>query len=251
MCQSSAHTMKEMSCFCLTFSSLLEQMGKAYKYVTGIFSVTHSSEPQVSDGDKELTGMDVSILEEQYDHIKQKQKLQPHIIVYKTGGHESLLPESIINPVLINKNVKRSKSGGGDVPVRKATLVTMNAGDSEDNFLWRVHLGNHRLGQALGQGDSCHLSHCNSPPRSFDNQRLISMRNDTPQTKEPAGASELSELGQLGRAGVLNSLGKENDCNISSSCQKPPLKSPTAALHQKHSRNKPQPPDDLKYKTQY
>lgn len=77
--------MKEMSCFCLAFSSLLEQMVKAYKYVTGIFLVTHSSEPQVSDGNKELTRMDVSMLEEQYDHIKQKQKLQPHIIVYKTG----------------------------------------------------------------------------------------------------------------------------------------------------------------------
>lgn len=29
--------------------------------------------------------MDVSLLEEQYDHIKQKQKLQSHIIVFKTG----------------------------------------------------------------------------------------------------------------------------------------------------------------------
>ncbi|XP_072781404.1 uncharacterized protein C9orf152 homolog [Taeniopygia guttata] len=222
--------MKELSCFCLNFSSLLEQMGKAYKYVTGIFSVTHSSEPQVSDGDKKLTRMDVSTLEEQYDHIKQKQKLQPHIIVYKTGGHESPLPESMINPVLINKKVKRSKSCRGDVPVRKVPLATMNGGGSEDDLLWRVHLGRHRLGQALGQGDSWHLSHCNSPPWSFDSQRLISKGNDTPQTEEPAGASEMSELGQLGSASVLNSLSNENDCNISSSCQKPPLKSPTAAL---------------------
>ncbi|XP_068031215.1 LOW QUALITY PROTEIN: uncharacterized protein C9orf152 homolog [Anomalospiza imberbis] len=235
--------MKEMSCFCLTFSSLLEQMVKAYKYVTGIFSVTHSSEPQVSDGDKKLTRMDVSILEEQYDHIKQKQKLQPHIIVYKTGGHESLLPESMINPVLINKKVKRSKSFRGDVPVRKVTLATMNGGDSEDDLLWRVHLGSHRLGQALGQGDSWDLSHCNSTPWSFDNQRLISKGNGTPQTKEPAGASELSELGQLGSASVLNSLSKENGCNIYSSCQKPPLKSPTAALwaHQQISATKCMP----------
>jgi len=29
--------------------------------------------------------MDVSLLEEQYDHIKQKQKLQSYIIVFKTG----------------------------------------------------------------------------------------------------------------------------------------------------------------------
>ncbi|KAL2307177.1 hypothetical protein Nmel_000125 [Mimus melanotis] len=326
--------MKEMSCFCLTFSSLLEQMVKAYKYVTGIFSVTHSSEPQVSEGDKKLTKMDVSVLEEQYDHIKQKQKLQPHIIVYKTGGHESVLPESIVNPVLINKKVKRSKSyrgdvpvrkvtletinggnseddllwrihlgthrlgqapeqgdssdpsqcnsppwsfdnqrlisqgngtpqtkemagaGGhesvlpesivnpvlinkkvkrsksyrGDVPVRKVTLETINGGNSEDDLLWRIHLGTHRLGQAPEQGDSSDPSQCNSPPWSFDNQRLISQGNGTPQTKEMAGAGELSELRQLGSSSVLNSLSKENGCNISSSCQKPPLKSDTAAF---------------------
>lgn len=79
------NTMKEMSCFCMTFSSLLEQMVKAYKYMTGIFSVTHTSEQQASDCDKQPTEMDVSFLEEQYDHIKQKQKLQSHVIVFKTG----------------------------------------------------------------------------------------------------------------------------------------------------------------------
>ncbi|XP_032942441.1 uncharacterized protein C9orf152 homolog [Catharus ustulatus] len=235
--------MKEMSCFCLTFSSLLEQMVKAYKYVTGIFSVTHSSEPQVSEGDKKLTKMDVSVLEEQYDHIKQKQKLQPHIIVYKTGGHESVLPESMVNPVLINKKVKRSKSCRGDVPVRKVTLETINGGNSEDNLLWHIHLGTHRLGQAPAQGDSCDLSQCNSSPWSFDNKRLISKGNGTPQTEESAGAGELSELRQLGSSSLLNSLSKENGCNISSSCQKPPLKSATAALwaHQQISATKCMP----------
>lgn len=53
--------------------------------MTGIFSVTHTSEQQASDHDKQPTKMDVSLLEEQYDHIKQKQKLQSHIIVFKTG----------------------------------------------------------------------------------------------------------------------------------------------------------------------
>lgn len=77
--------MKEMFCFCTTFSSLLEQMARAYKYMTGIFSVTHTSEQQASDHDKQPTKMDVSLLEEQYDHIKQKQKLHSHIIVFKTG----------------------------------------------------------------------------------------------------------------------------------------------------------------------
>jgi len=77
--------MKETSCFCMTFSSLWEQMVKAYKYTTGIFSVTHTSELRDSDRHKQPSKMDVSLLEEQYDHIKQKQKLQSHIIVFKTG----------------------------------------------------------------------------------------------------------------------------------------------------------------------
>lgn len=215
-------------------------MVKAYKYVTGIFSVTHSSEPQVSDGDKKLTKMDVSVLEEQYDHIKQKQKLQPHIIVYKTGGHESVLPESMVNPVLINKKVKRSKSGRGDIPVRKVPLETTNGGVSEDDLLWHIHLGTHRLGQAPGHGDSWDLPHFNNTSWSFDNQRLISKGNGTPQIKESGGASELAELRQLGSSSVLNSLGKESACNISSSCQKPPLASATAALwaHQQISATK-------------
>ncbi|KYO46965.1 NEDD8 ultimate buster 1 [Alligator mississippiensis] len=47
--------------------------------------------------------MDVSILEEQYDCIKQKQKLQTHIIVFKTGENDSVHDESMVNAVLINK----------------------------------------------------------------------------------------------------------------------------------------------------
>lgn len=166
-----------------------------------------------------------------------------HKCISPAGGHESALPESMVNPVLINKKVKRSKSCRGDVPVRKVTLETINGSSSEDDLLWRIHLGAHRRGQAPGQGDSWDLSHSSSTPWSFDNQRLISKGNGTPQTKEPAGASELSELRQLGSSTVLNSLSKENGCNISSSCQKPPLKSATAALwaHQQISPTKCMP----------
>lgn len=166
-----------------------------------------------------------------------------HKCISLAGGHESVLPESMINPVLINKKAKRSKSYRGDVPVRKVTLEATNSGDSEDNLLWRVHLGIHRLGQGPGQADSWDLSHCNNTPWSFDNQRLISKGNDTLQTKESGGASELSELRQLGSPSVLNSLREENGCNISSSCQKPPLKSATAALwaHQQISATKCMP----------
>ncbi|XP_027504310.1 uncharacterized protein C9orf152 homolog [Corapipo altera] len=238
-----ANAMKEVSCFCTTFSSLLEQMVKVYKYMTGIFSVTHTSEPQVSDRGKQLTEMDVGKLEEQYDHIKQKQKLQPDIIVYKTGERESVLPESMVNAVLINKKVRRSKSRTGDVPVKKVTTETTNGGNLEGDLLWHIHLGTHRLGQTPGRGVSWDLSHHKNRPWSFDNQRLISKGSGTPQPKELGGESELSALSQLGSSSLLRSFSEENGCNISSSCQKPPLKSATSAVwtHQHVSSTKCMP----------
>ncbi|XP_069716525.1 LOW QUALITY PROTEIN: uncharacterized protein C9orf152 homolog [Phaenicophaeus curvirostris] len=222
--------MKKMSCFCMTFSSLLEQMAKAYKYMTGIFIVTHTSEQQASDCDKQPTKMDVSLLEELYDHRKQKQKLQSHIIVFKTGEHESILPESMVNTVLINKKVVRSKSFTEDAPVRKVTLEMTSSGNIQDSSPWRAHLGIHRLVQAPCQGVPRDPSHCKNRPRGFDSQRLISKGNSTLQRKELEEASELSALSQMGSSSTLNSFSKENGSDISSACQKPPVKSATSAV---------------------
>ncbi|KAM6422267.1 uncharacterized protein C9orf152 homolog [Rhynochetos jubatus] len=235
--------MKEMFCFCVTFSSLLEPMVKAYKYMTAIFSVTHTSEQQASDRDKQPTKMDVSLLEKQYDHIKQKQKLQSHIIVFKTGEHESLLPESTVNSVLINKKVRRSKSFTEAVPVRKVSLEMTSSGNVLDNSPWRTHLGIHRLAQAPCQGVPWDPSHCKNRPCGFDNQRLISKGNSPMQHKELEGASELSALSQLGSSSTLNGFSKENGSNASGTCQQPSLTSATAALwtHQHSSSTKCMP----------
>ncbi|KFV73759.1 Uncharacterized protein C9orf152, partial [Struthio camelus australis] len=176
--------MKEMSCFCMTLSSLWEQMVKAYKSMTGIFSVTHTSEQQASDRDKQPTKMDVSLLEEQYDYMKQKQKLQSHVIVFKTGENESALSESMVNAVLINKNVKKSKSFAECVPVRKVKLELTSNGNLQDSSPWRTHLGIHRLTQAPCQEVPHDLSHCKNGSCSFDNQRLIPKENGTLQHKE-------------------------------------------------------------------
>ncbi|KAM6281906.1 uncharacterized protein C9orf152 homolog [Porphyrio hochstetteri] len=222
--------MKEMSCFCMTFSSLLEQMVKAYKYMSGIFSVTHTSEQQASDHDKQPTEMDVSLLEEQYDHIKQKQKLQSHIIVFKTGEHEPVLPESMVSAVLINKKIRRSKSFTACAPVRKVRLEMASSGNVQDNSPWRTHLGMHRLAQTPCEGLTWDLPYWKNRPHSFDNQRLISQGNDTLQPKELEGTSELSTVSQLGSSSMLNSFSQENSSNISSTCQKPPLKSATSAV---------------------
>ncbi|XP_057254300.1 uncharacterized protein C9orf152 homolog [Pezoporus wallicus] len=220
--------MKEMSCFCMTFSSLLEQMVKAYKYMTGIFSVTHTSEQQASDCDKPPTEMDVSFLEEQYDHIKQKQKLQSHVIVFKTGEHESVISESMVNTVIINKKV-RSKSFTEHVPVRKVRLEMTSSGNTQDNSLWHTHLGIHRLVQAPYQGVTQDVSHCKNGLCNFDKQRLISQGNSTLQPKELEEANELSAPSQLRSSSMLNSFSKQNGSSISSTCPKPP-KSATSAV---------------------
>ncbi|XP_025951580.2 uncharacterized protein C9orf152 homolog [Dromaius novaehollandiae] len=222
--------MKEKSCFCMTLSSLWEQMVKAYKYMTGIFSVTHTSEQQASDHDEQPTKMDVSLLEEQYDYIKQKQKLQSHIIVFKTGENESVLSESMVNAVLINKNARKSKSFKECVPVRKVRLELTSNGNLQDSSPWRTHLGIHRLAQASHREVPLDLSHCKNGPCSFDNQRLIPKQNSTLQHKELETVSEQPVLNQLGSSSTLNSFSKENSSNISGICQKSPSKSPTSAV---------------------
>ncbi|XP_048807486.1 uncharacterized protein C9orf152 homolog [Lagopus muta] len=230
--------MKEMSCFCTTFSSLWEQMVKAYKCTTGIFSVTHTSELRDSDHHKQPTKMDVSLLEEQYDHIKQKQKLQSHIIVFKTGEHESVLPESMVNAVLINKKVKNSKSFTERVPVRKVRLEVTSNGTAHDSSPWRTHLGIHRLAQTPCKRAPWDLSHCRNESCSSDNQRLISKEDGTLQHKELEEASELSVL-----SSTLSSFSKESGSTISGTCQKPALKSDTSAVgtHQHISSTKYMP----------
>ncbi|XP_013037962.3 LOW QUALITY PROTEIN: uncharacterized protein C9orf152 homolog [Anser cygnoides] len=222
--------MKEVACFCMSFSSLWEQMVKAYKYITGIFSVTHTSEQQASDRDKQPTKMDVSLLEEQYDHIKQKQKLQSHVIVFKTGAQESVLPESMVSAVLINKKVRKSKSFTEHVPIRKVRLEVTSNGNVQDNSPWRTHLGIHRLAQAPCQEVPWDPSGCRNGPCSFDNQRLISKENGPLQHQELEGASELSVLSQLGSSSMSNGFSKENGSNVSEGCQKPPLKSAASAV---------------------
>ncbi len=130
----------------------------------------------------------------QYDHIKQKQKLQSHIIVFKTGEHESVFPESMVNAVLINKKVRNSKSFTEHVPVRKVRLEVTSNGTAHDSSPWRTHLGIHRLAQSPCKKVPWDLSYCRNEPCSFDNQRLIAEENGALQHKELEEASELSML---------------------------------------------------------
>ncbi|XP_008110465.1 uncharacterized protein C9orf152 homolog isoform X2 [Anolis carolinensis] len=139
--------MREVFCFCLILSFLWEQMVSAYEYMSRIFLVTHPSKQGASDCSRQPTKMDVSKLEEQYDCLKQKQKQQTHVIVFKTGEHETIAKESMVNPVLINKNVKRGKAFKERIPVKEVCLDLPLGENIQDSSPWRIHLELHRLEQ--------------------------------------------------------------------------------------------------------
>ncbi|KAJ7322141.1 hypothetical protein JRQ81_018428 [Phrynocephalus forsythii] len=139
--------MKEVLCICLVLSFLWEQMVKAYKYMSGIFLVTHPSKQRASDCSGQPTKMDVSILEEQYGCLKQKQKLQTHVIVFKTGENEASSGESMVNAVVINKKMKKAKTIKESVSTKDVCVECPCSGNTQENSPWRIHLELHRLAQ--------------------------------------------------------------------------------------------------------
>nr|XP_056713874.1 uncharacterized protein C9orf152 homolog [Euleptes europaea] len=137
--------MREMPCFCLILSFLWEQMVKAYKYMSGIFLVTHPSNQPASDCSGQPTKMDVSLLEEQYGCLKQKQKLQTHIIVFKTGERETVPEGPVVSTVLVNKKTRKAKAFKEHIPIRAVSLGLPCSGNIQESSPWRIHLGIHRL----------------------------------------------------------------------------------------------------------
>ncbi|XP_060103941.1 LOW QUALITY PROTEIN: uncharacterized protein C9orf152 homolog [Heteronotia binoei] len=137
--------MREMPCFCLLLSFLWEQMVKAYKYMSGIFLVTHPSNQPASDRSGQPTKMDVSLLEEQYGSLKQKRRLQTHIIVFKTGEHETVPEGSLVSTVLVNKKMKKAKALKEHMPIREVSLGLPCTGNVQESSPWHIHLGLHRL----------------------------------------------------------------------------------------------------------
>ncbi|CAM5094551.1 unnamed protein product [Eretmochelys imbricata] len=201
-----------------------------------------TAEQQDSDCDKQPTKMDVSLLEEQYDCIKQKQKLQTHIIVFKTGENQPVPGESMVNGILINKKIRKPKEFKEHIPVRKVTLDLTSNGNVQDSSPWRTHLGIHRLLQAECQKVPSDLAHWKNEQISFDNERLTVKENVMLPYEKTLTASEHStvSLDELGNSSMLNSPTEENSNSISGICQKPPLKSVSSAIwtHQQISSTK-------------
>ncbi|XP_006120615.2 uncharacterized protein C9orf152 homolog isoform X1 [Pelodiscus sinensis] len=234
--------MKDISCFCLTLSSLWKQMVQAYKCICGIFSVTHTAEQQDSDCNRQPTKMDVTLLEEQYDCIKQKQKQQTHIIVFKTGENHPVHEESTVNAILLNKKIRKPKEFKEHIPVRKITLELTYNDNVQDSSLWRTHLGIHRLLQTDCQKAPCDLAHFKNKQISFDNERLTVKENVMLPYEKPLAASEQPtvSLNELENSSMLNSPTEEKSNSISGICQKSPLRSVSSGIwtHQQVSSRK-------------
>ncbi|XP_063157966.1 uncharacterized protein LOC134496140 [Candoia aspera] len=123
-------------------SLVFRSMVKAYKYMSGIFVVTHSSKQQDTDCARQPNKMDINRLQEQYHCFKEKQKLQTHVIVFKavfTGGNEAVPTESMVSTVLINKGMRRA------LKEREIKLDLPCSGNAQVSSPWRMHLGVHRL----------------------------------------------------------------------------------------------------------
>ncbi|KAM4688715.1 uncharacterized protein C9orf152 homolog [Discoglossus pictus] len=153
--------------------SLWEQAVKAYKYMSEILSLTHPLKDP-ADGSRKLSKMDISRLEEQYYCIKQKQKLQTHIIVFKAGTDELIPGEPVVNTVPVNERVKKQKAIKEHLPVQDVPSETPDKHDLQDsNGPWHAHLNIHRMGQL-----DCQFSQENTNSKSekemiFENKRHL------------------------------------------------------------------------------
>ncbi|XP_069503828.1 LOW QUALITY PROTEIN: uncharacterized protein C9orf152 homolog [Ambystoma mexicanum] len=169
-----------MSCCCLHTSSLWEQMVKAYKYMGEILSVTHTppDKDPAADCTRKLSSMDIDQLQEQYHCITQKQKLQTHIIVFKTGDNEPMATEGLVTTVAVNKKVQKPKAFEERIPVRGVTLEMLGDGSLHDQTdPWHVHLDIHRLVQVEYQNFQSNVAQDKDKQARFDDERMALMEN--------------------------------------------------------------------------
>ncbi|KAM3820759.1 uncharacterized protein C9orf152 homolog [Vipera latastei] len=171
--------MRDLDCLCLILSFLWEQMVKAYKYMSGIFLVSQSSNQQATDSSRPPSQMDVNRLQEQYHYLKEKQKLHTHVVVFKTGGKGAIPRKSMISAVLINKSMRKALKG------REFKVGLPCHGNGQDSSPWQIHLGIHRLAHPQEQ-----------PYNSIQNQTgrsTWSCKEESLDDTEPAIAFSIKE----------------------------------------------------------
>nr|DBA25066.1 TPA: hypothetical protein GDO54_012639 [Pyxicephalus adspersus] len=162
-----------------------------------ILSVTHTYKDP-ADGNRKPSKMDISRLEQQYYGIKQKQKLQTHIIVFKAGENELISRDPILNTVPVNKKVPKPKPFKEQIPVKEVALELMdNNYIKARNGTWHAHLNIHRMVQT-----DCHCTFSEETAehnKDIDksllfNRLLISEQQPSNNYKDITGERESSGL---------------------------------------------------------
>ncbi|KAG8443558.1 hypothetical protein GDO86_012098 [Hymenochirus boettgeri] len=130
-------------CGCWESFCLWERLVKAYKYMTELLSLTHSfKEP--ADGISQGSKMDIGRLEEQYHCMKQKQKQEMHIIVFKSEN-DLISGETIVNTVPVNEIVRKEKAFEDRMPIKDVMLEVPDKNYLKDSDgTWHAHLNIHR-----------------------------------------------------------------------------------------------------------
>ncbi|XP_029444283.1 uncharacterized protein C9orf152 homolog [Rhinatrema bivittatum] len=165
-------------CCCRDVSSCWEQTLKAHTYMGAILSVSHTVQKDPADCAGQPSKMDISLLEEQYYSIKQKQKLHTHIIVYKTGNNNPIPRESLVNTIALNKRSQKLKAFNAHIPVRRVTLdVSGNCSPQDRDAPWHTHLDIHRLVQVDYQNMPNDAKPDMNTGVRFGNERLSYMEN--------------------------------------------------------------------------
>uniref|UniRef100_A0A3B3RCD1 TBC1 domain-containing protein n=1 Tax=Paramormyrops kingsleyae TaxID=1676925 RepID=A0A3B3RCD1_9TELE len=127
----------ETTCCCLSVTCLREQVITSWK----LNEETADRSPQ-TEVIAYLTMMDIAVLEKQYNWIKEKQKLQTHVVFFRKG--KEICGKSLISVVPISQEVNTSKAFDEQLTVRE---IQFNLpGDLDcDKTPWHAHLGMHRM----------------------------------------------------------------------------------------------------------
>lgn len=224
-------------CGCMQQFPLWEQMLKAYKYMSEILSVTHTYKDP-ADGNRKLSKMDISRLEEQYYGIKQKQKLQTHIIVFKAGENEFIPKDTTLDTVPVNKRVQHPKAFNEQIHVKEVALELLDNNYLKDrNGTWHAHLNIHRMVQIdchynLGERTAAHKQHND---KSFLFKRFLSSDH------QPSKDSEEDVAGQTETSGLAKDNKPVNSPYRKSSLQHP---IPISWGHYEFPSSKPSSPTE-------
>ncbi|XP_043922156.1 uncharacterized protein LOC122797684 [Protopterus annectens] len=144
VCLRNANETVMLSEGCLNFSSLWEQVLGSCAHSRGHSSLTYMLKQEYTCCGG-LSEMDISILEEQYNCRKQQQKLQSHVIVFRTVNPRSISGEALVSAVLVNADGRQPTAYQDHIFDDDDDGFTLdmlcNTSLQDHNAPWLIHLG--------------------------------------------------------------------------------------------------------------